>query len=360
MNTEQNENLLEYGAIQSGLNRGSEVNLKSFLDQILTGKLVDKSIRKDKTQDEKDKLTENALTIEKQIVDLEGSKSNLENNLIPSIEKEIRKLGEDKYTLPRDETFRLSKFIVLILSWILVTAFLLFFYSSMAVNAFSKPFLKDSLHLLSLKEIINTIVHNPGLLLVPSIFLALGVFLHYILDKKDKMKWVVAGVVILFTLILDFVIALYIHDKVSNYPGLDEVLIKPWYLDIKFYIIMVMGFLVYILWSGVFHGWMEELSKRDITGKINQKIIDLETELEKQRTNLNSIISQINSKNLDIANINREKDIVKFSKSDIKHSIDQFSTGWLQPLSFESQIPLKLKCESIIQEFRNKIGNEDL
>ena len=357
MSEVQTENLLEYGAIQSGLNLGNSENLKLFAQQIVSGKLRDET-GKPLPEKVRIKIEEKISQINSVTVILKGKCSDIEENKIPFINNEIKNLGENKYLLPKDERFNFSKFLVLIISWVLITCFLVYFYSSVAVNAFSKPYITSSLHLLSVKEVISTLTNFPGLLLVPSIFISLGVFLHYVLDKKGKTKWILAVFITLLTLLLDFVIAIFIHDKLKKNPFIKAESVSEWHSDIQFWIIVFMGFLVYILWSGVFHGWMEEFSKRDTAGRIDQKIRDLKNDILLLKTDLSDFDVKINSNNNEIDSLKNELDILTFSKSDILHAISLFYSGWLQPLTFDSQLETRLKCEEVIKEIKSKIEND--
>lgn len=348
-----------YGYEKSGLNVGNEQSYRQYLTQIISGTIVDETIKIIKTEEEKKKLDEKIQNRKQDIIENNTRIRFISEELIPEKTKKIEGHNEGIITLDRKEIFSGISFSLSIVGWLFLTFYLLIFYTGIANQAFSK--ILSPIELLpTLKMFLKILKDNPFMLLAPSIFMALGLFLHFLLEKEGKIKYLLAGLIITVTLALDFVLGLLIHKKVNSYNLL--VLQKPEeeaFKSIEFWAVISMGFLIYLLWSGLYHAWKEEWSKRDVKGRINSRIKELEKAINALRAERNEIEGKNERYKQEIESYETEKTSSRLSVSQINNSLDQFSTGWFNYLHRDFHKELRMKCEAILHEVKLKIKESE-
>jgi hypothetical protein len=185
---------------------------------------------------------------------------------------------------------------------------------------------------------------------VPFVFYAFGWAFHVILELKHRQKFVFLGALITITFVVDFLIAMLIHNNLQyakELMGLDTI---SWVANPAFYMILFLGFMVYILWSILLDSLFREWSKRRIILNLRKIIKHLRTDvrdLEKKLVPEDSI-------RFDIGNL--REDIATVILGNLKSYIDQFTTGWISYLSPQNLKEVKTKCLNIKKEFEEKHG----
>jgi len=185
------------------------------------------------------------------------------------------------------------------------------------------------------------------ILIVPFTVFALGWILHLVIDNPKLrvfQRYIYLGSLLLIAFALDFLLASYIHkniDAVKEYCGYGTS--EAWYASTTFYIIIFMGFLVYIFWSLILNNILNQLEKANKRKYIQNRTVQLKLEIENFKRKKNIQLKSLENK-----------------VGNISGSIDQFYQGWNMymnnfPERFETNIK---ECEKIRNEFNERINQQ--
>ena len=123
---------------------------------------------------------------------------------------------------------------------------------------------------------------------------------------------------------------------------------KSWAADPAFYMILFLGFIVYILWSILLDSLFREWAKRRILLNLKKIIKHLRTDIKDL---LNKLVPE-DPIRFDIGNL--REDIGTVILGNLKSYIDQFTTGWISYLSPQNLKEVKVKCVNIKKKFEEK------
>jgi hypothetical protein len=240
----------------------------------------------------------------------------------------------------------------------MLTGYLFFFYVSAAYKALYVDFeavagrLAEGLSTGSImpgpSELAEALRYNYLLFLVPFVFYAFGWAFHVILEMKQKTKFIFLGGLIAVTFVVDFLLAIIIQSNTETAKELMGLATKSWNHDPTFYIILSLGFLVYIIWSILLDSLLREWKKRQILFNIKRIIKHLRND-----------IKLLQDKILPLNQITHEIDILRDEVNtlvygNLKGYIDQFTTGWVSYLSPDNLKDKKSKCLIIKNDFIEK------
>jgi hypothetical protein len=359
-------NLQEFGYEKSGNVKGDPEIYTSYLNMILNGDLVDEKFS-GLNEDEKPEKRERLKKLEARLV--ETSRQNEEINAqIKEKQDKIDVRREDllniheKYEKDPEamkrETFSPFKFGINLFILVMLTGYLFFFYVSAAYKALYTDFeviaerLAAGMGTGSIMpkpaELAEALQYNYLLFLVPFVFYAFGWAFHVILEMKHRFKFVFLGALITVTFIVDFLIALLIHNNLEFAKELMGLATKSWAANPAFYMILFLGFIVYILWSILLDSLFREWAKRRI-------ILNLKKILKHLRGDIKALQSKLVPEDpirFDIGNL--REDIRTVILGNLKSYIDQFTTGWISYLSPQNLKEVKIKCMNIKKDFEEK------
>ena len=271
---------------------------------------------------------------------------------------DIRKKYENDPEAMRRETFSPFKFSINLFILLMLTAYLFFFYVSAAYKALYTDFeglaerLAAGLGTGSIMpkpaELAEALQYNYLLFLVPFVFYAFGWAFHVILDMRHKYKFVFLGALITITFMVDFLIALLIHNNLEYAKELMGLATTSWAANPVFYIILFLGFMVYILWSILLDSLFREWSKRQI-------ILNLKKILKHLKNDIKILEAKLVPEEpirFDIGNL--REDLGTVNLGNLKSYIDQFTNGWISYLSPQNLKEVKVKCLNIKKDFEEK------
>jgi hypothetical protein len=362
-------NLHDFGYARAGNVQGDPEVYSSYLDRILNGDLVDEAY-KGLTDKERSEKKEKIKTLEKVLDETKKNNAKFEQD-VKVKEKQIeehrgellqirQKRAENPEELTR-ESFSILKFSINLFILICLTGYLFFFYISAAYKALYIDLegiaerIAEGLSAGSIMpqpyELTEAIRYNYLLFLVPFVFYAFGWAFHVILDMRQKAKYIYLGLLITVTFVVDLLIAMIIHNNTEAAKELMGVTTLKWSQNPTFYIILFLGFLVYIVWSVLLDSLMREWKKRQVT-----------TNLKSIISHLKKDIKLLEEKIMPIELIQNEIDILRdevntLVQGNLKGYIDQFTTGWVSYLAPNTMKDTKTKCLNIRDEFleKNKI-----
>ena len=362
-------NLYDYGYEKSGSVKGDPDVYASYLNRIINGDLVEEPY-KGLSDDEKKERLKRIKNLEKQLKEKEETNVKIDTDIKEkekSVEKyrkdllqirEARAKDKDKMKI---ENFSIVKFSLNLFILSMLSVYLFFFYVSATYKALYVDF-EGIAEAIAAGEGTGSIMPGPGelaaalqfnylLFVVPFVFFAFGWAFHVILESNHKLKTVFLSGLIGVTFIVDFLLAMIINGNTENAKALMGLQTSPWYSSASFYIILFLGFLVYIIWSILLDAILREWDKLESTSNL-RKII----------SHLNSDIKALKAKQQDTTSLKKQiseyrEDVSTVMYGNLKKYIDQFSSGWITYLSPSNMKETKEKCLHIKREFeeRNEI-----
>jgi hypothetical protein len=375
---EKQVDLENYGFLTSGQAGGASVDFRTNIQLIYQGKLIDKTVKIELTEKDKDEIAQKINTLRTEIGALEiqiGTKEGLKlqtEREVKSLEEEYNN-AKNGININREEVFKWYKFVINAIILAAVSIFLAFYYVYVLDKVFNKDIIqvvkdmlaKPPIPLLSMptwNHVADIIRRQPILLLISFVFFGFGYAIHVFLERKGIVKWI--GVISLICLIFvfDFLLAYQI------FVTYDGALYQQTGTHAKFFdtpllaILMILGFVVFCLWSILFHSVTTEWAKRDILNVIRAKIDANKQTLNEIILAIETLKKQVVERNGQIGSLQLSLNKVKVKISDIEHSILQFTKGWIKFLS-ASPYPneqLKKEIELIKDEFvvKLKTSNE--
>ncbi len=359
-------NLYDFGYEKSGNVKGDPDVYASYLNRIVNGDLVEEPY-KGFTDDEKKERLKQIKQLEKQVKEHEQANVKVEEEIrdkeqkIDKYRKDLLQIREtrskDKEKL-KEESFSPLKFSINLFILSMLSVYLFFFYVSATYKALYVDFegIAESLAagegtgsiMPGPVELSEALQYNYLLFVVPFVFYAFGWAFHVILESKQRMRIVFLSALIGVTFVVDFLLAMIINNNSENAKALMGLDAIHWSASPSFYIILFLGFLVYIIWSILLDSLLREWAKREITDNL-RKII----------AHMNADIKILKQKLLDVASLKKQiadyrEDISTVMYGNLKKYIDQFSSGWITYLAPSNMKDMKEKCLSIKKEFEDR------
>lgn len=279
----------------------------------------------------------------------------IEDKII-SVKEEIRAIREHQDVTSGVIPLVIGSFIV-----ILLTLYLFIFYSSTIYTVIYGVTSKTQ-GILNPNVFIEALNKGGGvialLVLFPTVFLGVGFLFHNALEKK---QFGLIIIIIFFTFIADALIGYSVTKGVyqSEYSkGLHD---KEWELgfaftDVNFYIILFLGFVVYLIWGGLLHFVLnksKEMSEPERIKSLNsvkQDFLSEISDINSKITSLRNLISDLNSQKStvenDIDKINSKK-LVDFDG--LQDYVGQFCNGLNDYITSKHKLQEDI-CKTITDE----------
>jgi len=349
-----------YGRDQSESCKGGIEAYRTFLSKFHSGNIVKEGDLRRNSDEEKQRIQDQIDDLEASIVSLKGEinrRSNSVNGLVHTYEteihqkeKEIRDIQVKSADSKKYEVFRLSKYITYFIFLIPLSVYLVFFYTAISHSVFyglnpesliqgntlSIPILPD------FQDLTNALRTNYMLIVVPSVFFSFGLALHILLESESKYKALQIAGIISITLLADIFMAYKIHEQailaltfVMDESEISTFIERIWYKDINFFIVLILGFVVFLIWAIIFHATQTEWSKRDvIKSRMNQidKLRSLIALAKKEVTDFENQIAKNQSK---VDSLQQKKERESVSIKRLQHNIDEFTSGWIEYLTYK-------------------------
>lgn len=286
------------------------------------------------------------------IADINANKRNKEDK-----EKEIEELEIEKIDIRNGEgeTADTTPFVIGAFITLLLTLYLFVFYSLSGYSAFYgiKP---GSLGFINPNVFADAINKGGGvialIILFPVIFLGLGFLIHDSLEKNKKLtdenkpqQYVVIITLLLITLVADAFIGYKISEGVHNNEFNAGRSDKLWeysmiFSDINFYLVLILGFVVYVIWGFLLHYVLSHPYLKTENEKIKLLIENINNRNSDKRKELSDIIARIHRLEVELVTITskveeKQKNIIGYENgviplniASLKGSIGEFMGGW--------------------------------
>jgi hypothetical protein len=286
------------------------------------------------------------------IAEIYANKRNKEDK-----EKEIEELEIEKIDIKNGEgeSADTTPFVIGAFITLLLTLYLFVFYSSSGYSAFYgiKP---GSLGFINPNVFADATNKGGGvialIILFPVIFLGLGFLIHDSLEKNKKLsdenkpkQYSVITTLLLITLIADAFIGYKISEGVHNNEFNAGRTDKLWefnmiYSDINFYLVLILGFVVYVIWGFLLNYVLSHPYLKTESEKIKLMVENINNRIVEKRKDLSVIVAKIHKLEGDLATIDNkveekqidiigyENGVIPINIASLKGSIGEFMGGW--------------------------------
>ena len=377
------KNFTDYAFRKAGLNNGDPFSLMTHLTWIKDGHLIEEGHNSQEQSLRK-------RNIESQIEDKLDEKTKLEHEADgaltinkPDLQTKIKEHESDiqqvKIDLANDKLitgYESIRFWMYCALTILLTAYLIFFYASSIYSSFFRnpqslianagndiAMLLDSIF-----DPMGIFTVSPALLfsyLGAFVFFAIGMAPHIFLnDKEDKYRNIKAISIIVFAFIADSLIAYKIDKGLHDLKVMAGIPDADWkfYLSINFYLVLLFGFVAYLIWGFMYEMLIKEKSKKNPDIKANilikelkKQILVLKDEIVKIEEKIKELESKIQILTQQIDKLKRNLEVAMQNPDELSRNLTSFYLGWRQFLNGSSDFnEVKILCE---QTYNNFISN---
>ena len=249
-------NLYEFGYEKAGSVKGDPDVYAAYLDRILNGDLVEESYQGFNDEEKKERIKQ-IKELEKELKEREISNAKIEEEVkeredkIEEYREEVLKIREVKnedHEKLKAESFSSLKFAINLFLLVFLSIYLFFFYISAAYKALYVDFEGIAERIANGEgtgsimpgayELVEALQFNYLLLLVPVVFFAFGWALHIILELQSKFKVVFISMLVGVTFVVDYLLALIIHNNTENARSLMGLETVHYSQSSTFYIIL--------------------------------------------------------------------------------------------------------------------------
>lgn len=375
----------DFGFKRAGQNLGDFLALKTHLNWIKDGHIVDETFNGNEEHLLRRQAEIKILAKDEEKEKIEGDKKTAIEVNKPSIELKIKELKEEiqqtKIDLA-DKTLQTGyepiKFFMFSSLVVILSFYLVFFYASTIYAAFfrnASSLLATAgddiaLYLDSIFDVKGIFTASPALLIVylgAFLFFAIGLIPHNI-EGKNKKYYI--SLIVFLSLVADSMLAYKIDLGIHNLKIMAGVADEDWhfYSSINFYLVLLFGFAAYLVWGYMFEMMLKEKNKKfaDIKASIIIKglkeeisilrieLKDLETKIIELEAQLKSILSQLEQ-------LKKELESRMQNPDALSQNLTSFYMGWQQYLNntkeFESE---KEQCEQTFATFIESLFKQPL
>ena len=365
---------------------GIEGYLANVYEKFLEEQKLDGQGLKDRISKLKAEVQQEKAKKSESNADISSNKRHKEDkeNAIQELELEKIDIRNGDGELGDTSSFIIGAFITLLL-----TMYLFVFYSSSGYSAFY-GIKKGSLGFINPNVFSDAINKGGGvialIILFPVIFLGLGFLIHNSLETNKKLvlegkpkSYALISSMLIITLIADIFIGYKISQGVHTNAFNAGLTNETWnfnmvFSDINFYLVLVLGFVVYVIWGFLLNYVLSHSYLKTESEKVKLMIENISNKITERRNELNDIISKINRLESDIINCDnkiqeKEKDIIGYENgvipinvASLRGSVGEFMGGWQNYTNgnFYNEEALKLNNDAIKLQttwLGNKIQN---
>ncbi|UZO81534.1 beta-carotene 15,15'-monooxygenase [Aquimarina sp. ERC-38] len=288
--------------------------------------------------------------------------------LIKELKFEITDLPQnpDAYGIPAKQGAS-TKFWIGIGALIPITIYLFMFYTSVVYSAMIREFTYGSTKIFAPKSIVRAWESGfqdfATVIFAPFIFIGLGYLIHMFYQKKNIASYFKLAAIIVVTLIFDILLAFFIERKLWE---LNAVSLKDKFgfaeaiKSQEFWLIIFLGFIVYLIWGFIFDFVMEEHKEKDkiknAIRKRNEQITlhkeqihDNKTKIDEVRVLIQEIKEKISKAKGRINELQRIIDGTIIPTKEYKLYASEYLQGWLTFIN-EKLVISKFENDKLISE----------
>lgn len=204
----------------------------------------------------------------------------------------------------------------------------------------------------------------------PFIFYGLGIALDNVKRKtigKDLKKKVAFISILVFAFLLDALFAYHISERIYNskaintYESLEPYTLSHAIGDLNFWIIIALGFCVYLLFGYVFSLYNELRTNSSLYEKVRRQLEAIKNQAQEKidslKQSMTALQNEINQYELKIAELKKDYNKIIYSPIEIKNILSLYTRGWINFLKAGNyQDYLIKKVIDELNNFYSKIG----
>lgn len=373
-------NLNATGYEKAEQHRGNALALENLLNRVLRGYLVEERADDDHRKRHEQRTHEQMLALEKQAADARTRIRQINESELPAVQDQLAELDGEILQIRKDEAagLRDPNHLDRVKLWLyggitlLATGAVYLFYVSSFYSAFYRDLASELIAagpegqtgvlaaIFAAKAYQTFDFHWVG----PVFLFAFGMFLHVLLEMPGR--WAKAGLVVLILgmLGLDGLLAFFVENKqysVKLMMGMaKETDAHSAWAEPIFWVVIVLGFGTALVWSGLLHAWMNEVSKKDVRritaldiAHRRDRQIPLKARITDLKTQLLELEGQIARLELDIKALLESQQAVVFSPSELEKYVTDFYDGWLTYVNnrMSNEASLRDACDAVLKAF---------
>ena len=333
-----------FGKVLAQQNDGRIEAYKSELEKLKETAQKTSGLEDEKLRDKISDVSQQIIAYNNEIInrlDPTNGKIKLLEDDVKKLESQIYEIDRDKSKAEKYSTFNLSRLIIYLAFIIPLSVYLIFYYTAISKSVFNglNPDSIVSGQNLSLpilpnfQELGDALKTNFMLILVPFVFFCFGLALHILLESKNKNKVFFLVAVVAVVLSADSAMAYKIHNQallalemIMDKADIPRFIELKWFLDINFYIVLILGFVVFVIWSIIFHAILAEWSKKNVARVLRNQILDLENDVKKAKEEIGDYRSKIDRYEQELKDLHNKSHP---GISELTVIIEAFTTGWL-------------------------------
>lgn len=374
-----NANSVDYqtkGFVEAGKVQGSEAAFNIQLENLYSEIILNSDIKEhSKTLNELEIESQRKIYTDK--INLNNKRINeINDKYLPEAKNEL-KLAEDeyadfkrfpeRYVKVEKDNFNLWFYGFLSLA---LAIFLYVFYTSVIYSALFRDIT------ISKFTIFNSILNpraieeafNKGIaaaiatMSAPFIFFAIGIIVDSIRSKSSNIKSKISYVLFLiFVFMVDALFAFHISERIHNSKAINTFgTFEPYKLsdaitDLNFWIIIVLGFVVYLIFGKIFSLFNDERRNKHLYHNFENSLKSKINEFKKRIFDYNLELEAIRNDNFkaesNLVELKDNNTKIFFSVSEVNKVLSEFTLGWIRYLK-NSEFN-----ESIVQKFYLNFNN---
>lgn len=285
------------------------------------------------------------------------AKVNSEKRNKSELEKGIEELELERIDIKNgeSETEDTIPFVIGTFITLLLTLYLFVFYSSSGYSAFY-GIKQGSLGFINPNVFADARNSGGGVIalviLFPAIFLGLGFLIHNSIEKNkihvsknEKKEYLVISLLLAITFIADAFIGYKISQGVHTNEFAAGETDELWrfemiYTDINFYLVLILGFVVYVIWGLLLNYVLSHPYLKTENEKVKLLLTNSANRISEKRNELSEIVSRIHKLESDLVVVDTkieqkradiigyENGVIPINVSALKGSIGEFMGGW--------------------------------
>ena len=283
------------------------------------------------------------------------------------------KINPEKYVKHDKDKFMLWIYGIISIG---LAVFLFIFYSSVIYSAlfrdikidkytlFNSIFYPQSLEDAFAKGFTSFIV----VLFAPFIPLGLGIIMEHMKSKRNESKFKYWPLVFGFVIFLmDALLAFHISERIYNskaintYGNVQPYTLIDAILDANFWMIIFLGFVVYLIFGKLFSLYNEERKNKNaflnFENMLTEKIENLKTKISNYKIEILNLEKEINALQLQSADSLKITNKVFFSVHEIRKIMSEYALGWMKFLTNAKATENEIsKIEDKLNTFINNNG----
>lgn len=347
--------------------KGSIVAYKLCLEKFYNSILLEHNSRYNDLKRRNQEIDEEVNKLQEKISIKKKELEEIQNKLIPDAQNELKKANNEysdfKQNPSRFVNIQKDRFSLWLYGTLsaLIGLFLFFFYSSVIYSAFFREIKLDkmtwfnSIFYPKAIEEAWAIGVTAGMLVIlaPIIFLALGIVIDRLKHKsKSKIK---AGYILglIFTFLLDALFAYHISERIYEAKAINVYdNVEPFNLglaiqNLDFWMIIGMGFCVYILFGYVFSNFDEQRSFKNEFEKVENILrtkVDVAVQKLAELQNREAQVkSDIQEKEEKITELRKKPEVIFYSPHELKNILSDYTIGWISFLTYSGKSDTEVK-----------------